>query len=112
MEQDSGRSLQHYLDLLRRRFALLAGVILLVAAAGAAVVFSLPRIYHAEAAILVDPPVISSSLGEAGRSSLPTEPLQMAEQRVLSRDNLLRLADRFDLFPQRRAMIRRRVSPI
>ncbi|MXQ13742.1 GumC family protein [Microvirga makkahensis] len=105
MEQGSERGIQHYLDLLKRRFGLVAGIILLLAAVGAAVVFSLPRIYRGEAAILVDPPTISASLGEPGRPYQPTEPLQLAEQRVLTRENLLRLAEKFDLFTKRRASL-------
>ncbi|MBD2750176.1 hypothetical protein IC232_26270 [Microvirga sp. BT688] len=98
MEQVNSRGLQYYLGLLKRKFLFLLIPALLVAVSGTMVVLSLNRIYRAEAAMIVEPQRIPTS-GESSNSANPGEALQLAEQRALTRANLARLAEDFDLFP-------------
>ncbi|WP_152663435.1 GumC family protein [Devosia limi] len=63
---------------------------------GAYVVFSMPRSYVSQARIVAQSPQISSALVE---STVTGERLQFFEQRAFSRDNLVGLARKFNLYP-------------
>ncbi len=103
MEQDNGRGLQYYLDLLRRRILLLITPMLLIAGIGATVVLSLQPVYRAEATLLVEPQRMLTGVGEPSTRSIPDEPLRLAEQRTLAREHLIQIAEKLDLFPETRA---------
>lgn len=87
-----------YFQIFLRRLPLFLLAVLVVAGAGLAYVFTMPAIYRATAKILVETPQIPVNLA---RSTVPTgsaEQLQIIEEGVLSRDNLLALADQYRLF--------------
>jgi uncharacterized protein involved in exopolysaccharide biosynthesis len=88
-----------YLQLFLRRLHYFLAVALLVAVAGtAAAIFMLPTVYRATAKILVETPQIPADLA---RSTVPTgsvEQLQIIQEDVLSRENLIALAHEFHLY--------------
>lgn len=102
MEQENGRGPQYYLSLLKRRILLLLTSMLLVGAAGTAVVLYLKPVYRAEATLLVEPQQMLTGIGEPSTPAIPDEPLRLAEQRALSREHLIQVAEKLDLFPATR----------
>src|SRR5262245_34317832 len=86
------------LQLIRRRALYFLIPFVLVAAVGAAVVMTLPAVYSAQATILVESQRIPSDLVKSTITALATERLQVIQQRVLTRDNILAIVDKFGLF--------------
>jgi len=66
---------------------------------GGYVIMNLPKTYSSEATLVIEFQPISASLLS---SPVSNDRLKFIEQRVLVRDNLLALADRFNLFPEAR----------
>jgi polysaccharide biosynthesis transport protein len=89
-------------DILRRRATLAAIVFVFVFAAAAVFVLSLPDLFRARAAVLVERPVQSAYVQSAPSDELDTR-LQVIRQEVLSRARLTDLITRFNLYPDLRA---------
>lgn len=90
-----------YLWLFLRRLPLFLIVALIVAFVGMVAVFLRPTTYEAAAKILVESPQIPTDLA---KSTVPTdaaEQFQIIQEDVLSRDNVIALADRFGLYANR-----------
>jgi uncharacterized protein involved in exopolysaccharide biosynthesis len=102
VSDDIVRNIRYYIEvfLARPLFGIIpAAAALLV---GTVIVFSLPRTYYAEALVIVDSHKMPSSLVTA---TVANERLQFVEQRVLAREKLLSLIDKFNLFPELRATL-------
>jgi polysaccharide biosynthesis transport protein len=97
-----GLDIKFYIYLIRRRFAYFLLPLLLTLAAGTAIVFSLPKIYNSSAKILVESQQIPDNLVKATVTTLATERVQVIQTRVLTRENLLKLIDKFNLFDTRK----------
>lgn len=97
-----GLNLKFYIYLIRRRFIYFLLPLLLILAAGSAIVFSLPKIYSSSAKILVESQQIPDNLVKATVTTLATERVQVIQTRVLTRENLLKLIDKFNLFEDRK----------
>lgn len=81
-----------YFQLFLRRVHYFVLTVLVVTAAGVAAVYMMPSVYRATAGILVETPQIPADLA---RSTVPTgsaEQLQIIQEDVLSRSNLVALA--------------------
>lgn len=106
-QQDFGHLLQpaFYWQLLKRRWAyfLLPFVIVLVAGVGAALLW--PPTYLAEGKILVQSQLIPSELVRSTVTSAAQERIQVIQQRTMTRDNLIAIADKFKLFPDQRTLL-------
>lgn len=90
-----------YFWLFRRRFALLMMVVLAASALGIALILLWPPTYQATAKILVESPQIPTELA---KSTVPTgaaEQFQIIQEDVLSRANVLALADHFGIYRDR-----------
>jgi tyrosine-protein kinase Etk/Wzc len=85
------------LSWLRRRWQVIAVIAVLGAVAGVIMAMRTDRIYSASAVIQVINPVVDVS-GDGGGGPDVTRRLQIIEQRLMSRDALLDLADRYNLF--------------
>src|SRR5215469_14413885 len=100
-EQGQSQLLQpaFYWDLLKRRFLffLIPFVLVTVIGAGAALVW--PATYLSEGKILVQSQQIPTALVTVGRTNSAQERIQVIEQRLMTRDNLLAIVDKFQLFP-------------
>jgi len=90
------RIVRYYWDLLWRRPLMWIVPALVVLVIGTYFVFSMPRTYVSLARIVAQSPQISSTLVE---STVTGERMQFFEQRAFSRDNLVGLARKFDLYP-------------
>ena len=91
-----------YLRILKRRFAHLIVPMALVGAAGTAIVTSLPSIYSSSGKILVESQQIPNVLVQSTVTALASERVQVLQQRVMTRENVLALAEKFSLFANRK----------
>lgn len=96
--------LSFYRDILSRRALAFAGPFVIVLAVGGPLVATRPAIYLAEGKILVESPQIPIELVRPTVTSLATERIQLLEQRTMTRDTLLTLAEKFSVFGPRGSM--------
>ncbi|MFT3987325.1 GumC family protein [Aestuariivirga sp.] len=101
---NSFREFGQYLAIARRRALYVIIPFVLIAGAGIAVIMSLPSIYQSQATILVESQKIPEDLVKSTVTSVASERIQVIEQRVTTRDNLLAIADKFHLFQDRPTM--------
>lgn len=97
-----GLDLKYIVYLIRRRFVYFLLPLLFILIAGTAIVFSLPKIYSSSAKILVESQQIPENLVKATVTTLATERVQVIQTRVLTRENLLKLINKFNLFDTRK----------
>jgi uncharacterized protein involved in exopolysaccharide biosynthesis len=99
---ERGLDVWHYIAILRRRIYLLVIPFVLVFAGGFAVAMLMPAIYVAEGKLLVESQQIPTELVRPTITATAKERIQVIEQRVMTRDNLLAIADKYQLFPGKR----------
>jgi len=95
------QTLHELLSWLRRRWKIMVLCLVIGALGGLLAALRVERVYTANAVIQIINPVIVT--GEEGDASTPdvTRRVQMIEQRLMSREALLDLAQRFNLFDSR-----------
>ncbi len=93
-------SLEDILIVLRRRVAYFLVPVLVIIPIGLAVIMLLPPLYVAQGKILVESQQISQSLVQSTVNTYIDERLQTIRQRVTTRNRLLEVAEKFDLFPR------------
>lgn len=86
-----------YVDMAKRRALYFLIPFLLAAAAGAVIVMKIPAIFESKATILVESQQIPQDLVKSTVSALAAERLQVIEQLVKARDNILVVADKFNV---------------
>ena len=98
MNSEYELTLNDYLAVLKRRalllclsFTLILGVSLLVAVA-------IPPVYQSTGTILVESQQISSDLVAASNSTYADERIEIIRQRVMTREHLIRIIDKYQLF--------------
>ena len=106
VRMSQGIDFKYVSRVLRRRFYQFFLPFVLLSALGTVVVMSLPAIYSADAKILVESQQIPDSLVKSTVTALASERLQVIQQRVLTRDNLLTMVDKFSLFANRNNLSR------
>jgi polysaccharide biosynthesis transport protein len=90
--------LRFYLSLILRRLPIIATIISATTAAGLLYAFSLPPVFRAESRLLIESAQIPDELAASTVRSTADEILLAIQQRILTRDNLLDIAARHDLF--------------
>src|SRR6476469_6078439 len=107
VEEDRSYLLQpaFYSALLKRRWAYFFIPFLLVASAGAGVSLLLPATYSSEGKILVQSQQIPTELVRPTVTNAAQERIQVIEQRTMTRENLLAIIDKFQLFPEQRNLM-------
>jgi len=98
MSADYQLTLQDYLSILKRRGLLMAAVFVGVFAIAFIVTISLPPVYRATGTIMVESQQIPTDLVAATVTSFADERIEIIRQRVMTRDNLLVIANRFNLY--------------
>lgn len=94
--------LSFYLDILSRRILAFASISILVLAVGGPLIALRPAIFLVEGKILVQSPQIPTELVRPTiAASVTTERLQLIEQRLMARDTMLTIAEKFDVFGAR-----------
>ena len=99
---DSGLDVWRYIGILRRRFLYFVFPFVIIASAGFAITMLLPAVYVAEGKLLVESQQIPTELVRSTITASAKERIQVIEQRIMTRENLLALADKYQMFAGRR----------
>ena len=91
-----------YWELVQRRWLYFLVPFVVIASGGLAVAKLLPAVYFSEGKILVESQQIPTELVRPTVTSAAQERIQVIEQRTMTRDNLVAIADKFNLFPEKR----------
>ena len=94
-----------YWQLFKRRWLYFFLPFLTVLFVGAAGTLLWPATYLAEGKILVQSQQIPSDLVRSTITSAAQERIQVIQQRTMTRDNLIAIADKFKLFPEKRNLM-------
>jgi len=95
--------LRFYLAIFIRRLPYFIAVVVTVTAIGIAAVLMIPRTYRAEATFLFEAPQIPGSAAGTPAPVNAVEQLQIVRERVTTRENLLALADKMNVYGDGRA---------
>lgn len=90
--------LRFYLSLILRRLPVIAAIIFTATTAGILYAVSLPPVFRAEARLLIENAQIPDELAASTVRSTADEILLAIQQRIMTRDNLLAIAERHNLF--------------
>lgn len=90
-----------YLAILKRRWLLIVAPIILLTPLAVTVAYILPPVYEARARIIVDPQQIPTNLAQSTITSTAGQRVAFIQQELMTRQNLLALADRFNVFADR-----------
>jgi capsular polysaccharide biosynthesis protein len=101
-DQSQNFDLSHFLRILKRRIAYFVIPFLLVVMVGFAIVAIQRPIYRAEGKILVQSAEIPRELVHPTITELANERVQVIQQRLTARDNLMAVANKFNLFSRER----------
>jgi len=94
-----------YWELIKRRWAYFVIPFVVIASAGVGAALLWPATYLSEGIILVQSQQIPTELVRPTVTSAAQERLQVIEQRTMSRDNLVAIIDKFQLFPDKRTLM-------
>ncbi len=98
MTEEYQLTLADYLSILRRRWYWLVFPTLLFLGITVAVALLMPPIYQAKATILVESQQIPQDLVASTVTSYAEERIQVIKQRVMTRENLMKIADKYQIF--------------
>lgn len=96
--------IRFYLAMFWRRLPLFFLVFLLIGGSGVLVAISLPAVYQSQARMILESPQIPDELAASTVRMPAQEQLQLFETRLLTRENLLDIANRLQVFPQQNEM--------
>ncbi len=99
---DLGFDLRYYLSLLRRRFLYIFLPFIFVLGASTAVAVLLPPVYRSTGKILVESQQIPDELIRSTVTSFAGERIEIIKQRVMTRENILRIVEKFNLYEGKR----------
>lgn len=102
MKSDYELSLRDYIAIIKDRALLLGVSIVVILAATVAVAVMVPPIYQSTGTILVESQQISPDLVSTNNTSFADERIEVIRQRVMTRENLLRIIDKYSLFADKR----------
>jgi uncharacterized protein involved in exopolysaccharide biosynthesis len=94
-----------YWQLLKRRWPYFIVPFVVIAVVGVGIALLWPATYLSEGKILVQSQQIPSELVRPTVTSAAQERIQVIEQRTMTRDNLVAIVDKFQLFPDKRALM-------
>ena len=104
--QESEFDVRVYVDALRRRYLyLVIPPIVIFAVICIVTLFLLPSVYQSTARILVVSQLIPNDLATSTVAASATERIKVIEQRLTTRDNLLSIARKHQLYPKQRSML-------
>src|SRR3981081_1231342 len=104
---DLGLDPSYYYGILKKRIFYILVPFVLVLAAGFAAAMLWPPTYLSEGKILVESQQIPTDLVRPTVTTSSKERLQVTEQRVMTRENLLAILDKYQMFPDRRNSLSR-----
>ena len=90
--------LKYYFSVFLRRLPYLLVILAFISAIGLTVAFILPPSYQSTARMLVEPAQIPGQLAQSTVPVNAVEQIQIIQQRLMTRANLLDLAERFEIY--------------
>ncbi len=90
--------LGEYFAILKRRYIYLILPFLVVLGGSIAVAVLMPPVYQSSGTILIESPQIPDEMIRSTVTSLASERIEIIKQRVMTRANLFRIAEKFDIF--------------
>lgn len=97
-EEASPINVERIISAARRRFLFFLIPFLLVLAGSFAVILVLPPLYSSSGTILVETQQISPDLIESTIQTDPDQRIRVIEQRVMTRENLLKIIDKYNVY--------------
>lgn len=91
-------TLHDYIDILRRRALLMVASFIVVIVIASALAILLPPVYQSSGTILIESQQISTSIIESSVTGFASERIEVIKQRVMTRENLLRIIKKYNLF--------------
>lgn len=95
-------TLHDYIDILRRRAWLMAVVFTVVLLTASALAILLPPVYQSSGTILIESQQISTDIIASNVTGFASERVEVIKQRVMTRENLLRIIKKYNLFPSKK----------
>jgi len=94
-------TLHDYIDILKRRALLMIAVFIVVIMTASALAILLPPVYQSSGTILIESQQISSDIIASSVTGYASERIEVIKQRVMTRENLLRIIKKYNLFPSK-----------
>ena len=101
-EQEQEKDIQDYIIVIRKRKTAIFSIFSVVLFLTVAVAFLLPAIYRSSSTILIEQQEIPPELVMSTVTSYAAERIQTIQARVMSRTNLLKIIDKFNLYEDER----------
>jgi polysaccharide chain length determinant protein (PEP-CTERM system associated) len=98
MSEEYQLTLNDYLGILRRRWTLLVATFVSLLAIALVVVVAIPPVYQSTGTIMVESQTIPTDLIPANAANLIDERIEIIRQRVMTRENLFKIIEKFKLF--------------
>jgi succinoglycan biosynthesis transport protein ExoP len=102
MKSDYELSIRDYIAIIKDRALVLGVSAVVILAATVGVALMVPPIYQSTGTILVESQQISPELVSTNTTSFADERIEVIRQRVMTRENLLRIIDKYNLFADKR----------
>ena len=102
-ELELGRSIDDYIDILRRRKFLMLFTTPVVLIVGLIFIMQLPPIYQSHAVILIQGQEIPDNLIKSTVNEFAEQQIEVTRQRLMSSPNVVELIDKYDLYRDIRA---------
>ncbi|MDR0209371.1 MAG: lipopolysaccharide biosynthesis protein [Pseudomonas putida] len=98
MKSEYELSIRDYISIIKDRALVLGIVVVVILAATVAVAVAVPPVYQSTGTILVESQQISPDLVANNNNSFADERIEVIRQRVMTRENLLRIIEKYGLF--------------
>ncbi|QEA12496.1 GumC family protein [Comamonas flocculans] len=100
-QEDYQPSLRDYIAIVRRHLLLIVATFVSVSALAIVVALLVPPVYQSTGTIMIESQQIPTDLVQATVTSFADERIQVIKQRVMTRENLMRIIDKYQLFKDR-----------
>ncbi|MEO1420595.1 MAG: hypothetical protein AAFU66_06550, partial [Pseudomonadota bacterium] len=90
--------IRFYMAIFMRRIPIFIVMVLLLTAIAGYVALRAPTVYRADALLLFESAAIPDDLATSTVQTDPLEQIEIMEQRLMTRENLLDIADKFNVF--------------
>lgn len=94
-----------YLSLMWRRLPALVLVAVTIATLAGVIARAMPPVYQANAKVVSEAPQVSTELASSTVRISPWQQIQLVEQRITTRDNLVKLAQELDVYGEKVALL-------
>ena len=91
-------TLHDYLDMAQRRAGLIAATFVGVLLIGLGITVAMPPVYQSTATIVIESQQVPTDMVQATVTSYADERIEIIKQRVMTRENLLRIIDKYQLY--------------